>query len=1116
MRPDYPPPIPGSRKLFCRHFILFFLLLGCLCSRAQVQNISGTITDEDGKPLPGASITLKDKKAGTHAGADGSFHLQGLSADILVVSYAGYMSQSQRVGDQVEFRIALKPGTKKMDEVVVVGYGRQSRQTLTGAVSSVDPQVFKSAPNTNVGTALQGTVTGLHVSQTTGNPGSSPTITLRGGTDFTGNGTPLMILDGVIIPNLYGINMDDIERIDVLKDAGATAIYGARAANGVILLTTKKGKKGRSQVTYSYRLANNMIRRNPLKMLSGNDYLLWNRRGIGSKYEADMADGNASNASGDIGQNTSGAYGWTVAPAWTSPIGLYSTQLVSNTNRQYIGQPGWDLLVDKNPFNAAQTDSILYRDIDQRSLENLFLQKSTEQEHYLNFSGANDQGAFSLGLGAINDLGMVVGSSFKRINANFNGSLNVNKDLKVSMNAAGYTLSNTPSYYTADGSNTSGIIQRVGAIAPTVRFTNDTNGAILPGASASLGNPAYFKDIYQDNTSDQRYSGSLNLEYSILPSLTFLASGSGYIRYTTENKFTKAYYASNTSTETVTRPASFSNTKDVQYSYNAFLQYDHHFGNHHIGVLAGGEFYDLKEFTSSGSGTGAATDDIPWVTASSTISDANSDQPAWDRLASAIGRINYDYQQKYLLTVNMRYDGSSRFRINTYGFFPGITAGWNVHKENFFQNSPLRNVVSTLKPRVSYGENGSLTFLGTTIANSNYYPTSQVYSGGSVYNGSSSLYVANVINTALKWETSSTLNLGLDVGFLNDRLSLIGDYFIRNVYDKLATLTIPAWTGFSTYTTNLGQLQNRGLEMELKARILQPKTAGGLGWNFSFNFSTVKSYVIKLPFNGLPGNRASAGSGTGLTQVWDPANQGQIKYVGGLQEGKRLGTDEVWAPKYDGIYTSQDQLNKDANVYNSYNSYTHHTVKLLGDARWRQVNPNDTIDSRQSVFVGRTTPKLVGGFSSQLTWKGFTLYGQFDYATGFVIINDVRQRGLSQAQGGQNSSIDVKNTWSPDNMGGTLPRFYWYNSSANYITSANLYEKGDYLALRELTISYELAPELLRKATKDKIRGLRIYATGTNLAYFTGYSGNLPETGGEDVGRYTLPRTLTFGLNVNL
>jgi len=1112
MRLNCQPPVTKDHRPFrCRHLLFFSLLLACLYSRAQSQTISGTITDDDGKPLNGATISIKDKTTGAHTDAEGNFHLQALPGDVLIVSFTGYTTHSQKVGSQTEFHISLKPGDKKMDEVVVIGYGQQSRQTLTGAVSSVDPQVFKSAPSVNIGTTLQGTVTGVRVNQTSGSPGTSPSITFRGGTDFTGTGSPLVILDGAIVANLYAINMDDVERIDLLKDASTTAIYGARAANGVIVVTTKRGKKGRPQVTYSYRNIQNYVRRNPLKMLSAKDYLTMNRRGIASRYQADVLDGNVSNQNADINQNNSSAYGWSVAPAWTAANGIFSNQLVTDQNRGLIGKPGWNLLLDPNPFDPAKTDSIIFRSMTQQYLEDLYLQKSTEQQHYLNFSGASDQGAFSLGLGAVDDKGMIVGSSYKRFNANFNGSLNVSKYLKVNMNAAGYSLTSTPSYFSADGGNSVGITNRVFAISPTIRFTNDTSGAILPGAGTSLGNPAYFKNIYNDKTGDQRFSGSVSLDYTILPSLHFTASGSGYIRNTTENNFTKAYYASNSSTQTVTRPATFSNTNDVQYSYNAFLQYNHNFHDHHVSVLGGAEFYDFKETVSSGAASGSATDAIPWLVASSTISAASSDQPAWDRLASLIGRVTYNYKYKYLLNFNLRYDGSSRFKVNTYGLFPGVSAGWNLHNEDFFRNSGLSKYISTLKPRVSFGENGNMTFLG-----SSYFPTSQVYNSGSIYNGAASFFAGSLTNTALKWEKSSTLNMGLDVGFFQDRVLLIGDYFIRNVYDKLATLTIPAWTGFSSYTTNLGQLQNRGLELELKTRILQSKSPGGLNWDFSFNFSTVKSYVIKLPENGQPNNRESASSGLALTQVWDPNHPGQLRYVGGLQEGHRVGTDELWAPKWDGIYTSQAALDKDAAVYNSYNSYTHHTIKQLGDAKWHQVYKNDTIDSRQNVYVGRSTPQYTGGFSTTLSWKGFTFYGQFDYALDFMISNQIKLLGLSQAAGGQNGSVDLLKTWSPENPNGTLPRFYWANSSGNYITSANIYEKGDYLALRELTLSYQFSSGVINKTLANRIHGLRLYVTGTNLAYFTGYSGNLPETGGADAGRYALPRSVTFGLNLNL
>ena len=304
--------------------------------------------------------------------------------------------------------------------MVVVGYGQQSRRTLTGAVSSIDNTVFKSVPRTNVGTALQGTAPGLRVQQTTGQPGATPTIVFRGGTDFNGSGSPLVVLDGVIVPSLFGINMEDVEKIDLLKDAASAAIYGARASNGVILVTTKRGKKGRTSVTYSYKTANNYIRRNPLPYMNAADYIRWNRQGLASRFAAAQADGNTAEMNAARNQLT-GAWGWGVNSGWTAPDGKYSTQLVSNANRQLLGDPQYSLLLDKNPFNPNQTDSLLYRSTSQRELEDLILQRGTLNEHYLNFSGGNDQGNFSLGLGSLSDQGIVVGSALKRLNLNFNG-----------------------------------------------------------------------------------------------------------------------------------------------------------------------------------------------------------------------------------------------------------------------------------------------------------------------------------------------------------------------------------------------------------------------------------------------------------------------------------------------------------------------------------------------------------------------------------------------------------------------------------------------------------------------------------------------------------------------
>ncbi|MEO6070372.1 MAG: SusC/RagA family TonB-linked outer membrane protein [Chitinophagaceae bacterium] len=1109
-----------SASLKAGLFFAFFLFSISVWSQAK--RITGKVLSaEDNSPLPGVSITVKGKSGGTQTNTTGDYAIDVATGDVLVFSYAGYLSQEVKTGASSTIDLSLKANASKMDEVVVVGYGTQSRKTFTGSVSTVNPAAFAHSPSSNVATALQGTLPGLRVQQSTGQPGTSPSISFRGGTDFNGNGSPLYVVDGVILPTLYGLDMNDIASIDLLKDAASTAIYGARAANGVILVTTKKGKRGKTQVTYSVSHTNNYIRRNSSEYLSAADYIRINRQGIRARYLGDSLDKNTNAMNTDRGQ-LSGSWGWATSSGFTSPVGLYTTQLVSNANRKYLTNPNWSLLLDPNPFVFGQVDSILYREIDVQTRENLILQQNATTEHNLSFSGANEQGDYALSLGTINDQGMVIGSYLKRWNMNFNGGLNVGKNLRVTSNIGAYTVNQALPYNDPAGGAAGGLMQRFIGVAPTVRYYNDTSGAELPGPNdPTLGNPNYWRNLTINSTNQQRFLGGLNLEYTILPYLKFLASGSGYFLYTTNNSFNKAYQQGNGGSFNTNRAASFNNTKDIQYTTNAFLQFNKNMNGHSVTALAGGEFFEFKRYTLSGFGQGAATDLIPWLTASTapsvingTITNpagASSNFSAWERIASLIGRVNYSYKNRYLLTGIVRYDGSSRLSSdNFYGLFPGVSLGWNVHNEEFYRNSFLPKYISSFKPRISYGVNGNLTSLG-------YFSTAQVYNNAGVYNGNGGTYAASYINPDLRWERSNTFNVGADLGFINNRINASFDYFIRNVFDKLAGQSISAQTGFTSYTTNLGQLQNRGVELSVNAALLLPRTSNSIGLNVGGTLSTAKTFAIKLPFNGLPGNRQ------GTFQVWDPNHPGQLMQVNGLIEGQRSGLDEVWAPKWAGIYTSDGEIAKDANVYNAFLPYTNKKIKQLGDAQWYQVNKNDTIDSRQFVKVGRTTPQVTGSFYANSGIKGFHLYAGFDYALGFVILNNEIVRGLNQVQGSQNSTVDVLKTWTPTNTNGTLPRYYWANQGRNFATdasgsnpAADLWEKGDYLMLRELTLSYDLSNSLIQNALRDKIKGLSLYITGSNLKYFTPYSGNFPEVGGVDNGKYPLPRRLTLGARITL
>lgn len=1086
----------------CKLFFLISLIVLTKISYSQT-TISGSVLNIQDEILSGVSIKNLNNESQVITNDRGVFQISGAVGDVLQISFVGYESLSYTITKLHENIIRLDAQNVMIDDVVVVGYGTQKRSKLSGSVSSVNKEALLSAPNTNAATALQGTVSGLRVQQTTGEPGASPTISFRGGTEFNGSGTPLYIVDGVIVPSLYGINSSDIESIDLLKDAASTAIYGARASNGVVLVTTKKGKKGSTKVEYQLKHANNYVRRNPVAYLDARDYIIWNRQGIASRYQANIADGNAAAASSTAGQMTSASWGWATNPSFEFSDGRYSTQLLSDQNRHLFGQSGWRMLVDRNPIEPYRADSILYKGVSQRQLEDLILQQSSYNEHYLNFSGGSDVSTFNLGIGTVKDIGMVVGSQLNRHNVNFNGGLKVSKDLNVNVNMAAYSLSSNPSYVNASSSsNLGGVIQRFGGAAPTIRLVDDLTGEALPGGDANgIANPNYFKDIYQKKTGEHRFSGGLSIEYKILDNLKLVGNANGFIRFNETDDFTRAYQNGSRGDMITTRNASFGRNKTQQYTVNGLLQYEKSFGLHNLNALAGGEYFEYKHFTSSASAMGAATDFIPWLSASTeALGVPSSAFSQWERMVSGITRIDYDYDTRLLFTMNLRYDGTSRLKDNKFGYFPGMSLGWNMHREQFIQESPLANTISSLKPRISWGQNGSVNAVG-------YFGTESPFGNVGTYDGNAGVGPAGFVNTALRWEKVSSTNFGVDLGLFDNRVNFNMDYFIRDVYNKVASLGIPSWTGYSNYTTNLGQLRNKGVELE--AQVYALRNNNGFNWRIGGTFTHVKNYVVELPDNGLDGNRQST------SEVWNP-QKSKYEQVGGLYEGRRVGLDEVWAPIYDGIYTTQEQLDKDALLYNSNLGYSNKTLKFLGDARWRDLNEDGVIDSYDKVYVGRTTPTVQGGFHSNLTWKGIGLYTQFDYALGFVIIDQSWLRGMAQAQGSANMPVDVKHTYSEYTPTGTLPRFYWANAGGNYSTAANYYQKGDYLALREVTLSYQLDDELLQRLVKNRIKGLRAYVSGSNLAYLTKYNGTLPEVGGDDPGRFPLPRRVTFGVNITL
>jgi hypothetical protein len=473
-------------------------------------------------------------------------------------------------------------------------------------------------------------------------------------------------------------------------------------------------------------------------------------------------------------------------------------------------------------------------------------------------------------------------------------------------------------------------------------------------------------------------------------------------------------------------------------------------------------------------------------------------------IASLFGQLNYDFDYKYLLGLTFRYDGTSRLGNDQWDFFPGVSVGWNVHNEDFFKDSNIINYLTRIKPRLSYGVNGNIDIL----SNFGVFGT---YGGTSIYDTQAG-YVNNGLPLLdLKWERSTTLNAGLDLALLNNRITIIADYFVRDVKDKLASLTLPLWTGFSSITTNNGTLQNRGLELQANADILKTRD---FNWNLGLTYYRVRNYAKKLPDNGIEKNRQ------GGTEIYDPETGTNI-YVGGLQEGERVGLDLITAYVFDGVYQTQADIDEHEGriVEFAYRD----DVRFLGDTRWKDLNDDGVINYLDRVVIGRRTPDFIGGLTSDIRYKNLSLFVKTDFTIGHYIINGRRVKGIAQTQGNQNGPIEIRDTWTEDNPTSNIPIFTLVDRQRNHLaaggdqgsmdnSSSRMWEKGDYMALREVTLSYDLDGRVLNNVFQN----LRLYVSGANLAYFNGFSGSSPEeaSGGIDDGRFPLPRTITFGLNV--
>ncbi len=1081
--------------------MVVFLLGGISSAFAQAKmKISGHVADVNGEPLIGIQVVpVGATQSGGLTDLDGNYSIN-VPTDVKALSflYVGYKKQTIQIKGRQRIDVVMREDNKLLDQVVVTGYSSQARSRMTTSIAKLDTKSLESAPRSNIGTALQGSIPGLKVSMSSGQPGQTPNITLRGGTSFDGSGTPLVLVDGVP-SSFYAINSDDVASIEVLKDAASTAIYGARAANGVILVTTKKGKAGTSRVTFRTKLSYNARPVDPMQYLGAKDYVKFNRIGIQKTHEI---FGNKRFNGYLVGMNSA-------ATGNNTTNSIYTTMYLTDDNK-YLLEKGSGWLTLPDPLDPTKT--LIFQD---NKHSDLFYQPSHSEDYSVSFEGGNDKGTYYLGLGALNDKGLVIGSGFKRYSATFNGSYNITDRLKVSSSVMYIHSSKAQPF-----DSLSNLFQRGAGQAPTTRkwFTNpDGTDSNRPhsGTSFGFGNPIYYKDKRPRTNLEQRLSANAQLDFKLTDNITLTAKGSHFTINDSNEQFNKAYLEGGDRREITKRESYFNYSRILRNQFTALARYTDTFADkHHISALGGWEWFEQKYFSASAATRLAPTDLIPTMNAGAEAEGTPSSFKTEYAIASVLGQVNYDYDMRYLVGLTFRYDGTSRLGDNKWGFFPGASLGWNLHNEEFYKESKIKDYISTIKPRISYGVNGNIEVLGNYTVQGKYEGTPTFDSKGGYVNTA-------LPNPTLLWERSKTLNFGLDLGLFNGRISMMTDFFIRDVEDKLAGQKLAKWTGFSSITTNNGTIQNRGIEFQLNAEVIKTKD---FQWNMGLNLSHIVSYAKKLPFNGLDKNRQGGLEiFTGNKIMKDGKEVDETIYVGGNQEGERLGYDLVTAYQWDGVYKTQEEI--DAHKGRIVDFAFRKDTRYLGDSRWKDINGDNKIDARDRVVVGRTTPWLIGGLNTDFNYKGFSLYIKTDFAVGHYLVNGRRIKGLCQTQGNQNGPIEILDTWSPDNPTSDVPRYDftdqqrnhraggWDEGSFSNGSSRNL-ERGDYLAIREVTFSYNLNKPILNKLVK----GVRLYLTGSNLHYFTKYSGSMPEeskeTYGVDRGRYPLPRTLTFGANL--
>lgn len=1088
--------------------------------------IKGKVSDEAGQPVPGVNVILKGTTIGVSTDSNGDYAMSipsGNPQAVLVFSFIGYQTQEVSAGAQSVINITLVSDIQSLSEVVVVGYSEQSKTRTTAAISTLDADELKNASNPNPIQSMQGKIAGVSIPVMSGQPGQGATnIIIRGSSKLNAYGTgigtengnivkdddsasPLVVIDGVF-RSLDDVNADDIESFHVMKDAASTAIYGARGANGVIVIKTKTGKfkSGKPNVTFNYRTTIETPSRQ-FDYMSARDYLVLARTTINSTYDALPKDNLLNNGGFSAGTKVytaPGQYGTA-----TNLTALYDN-IVAVEGQAYVDNllaNGWQTIDD--PINPGTT--LLFAD---NNYQNLLWNNGYSNAYNVGIDGGGEVASYNVSLNYVDQAGTFAGTRYKRYNALSNIGLKPSDNLRLNVMLNYQNV--LPNYVEAYQNE----MVRGTRITPLLRIFKD-NGQPTTGENLTVRNR--FHTLAYDNTkvSTERIVSRLEADLEIIKGLHFRPAVSYLIQDYREAFFRKAF----------PDPIQFATQREKREEHSNFrqlmvdqiLQYDFAIQqNHEFSVLGGFNFTrettnDFRLGTQRGTNDYINTINEPSVGTvnGNTVTNVTTLGTSFVEIRSAsyFGQLNYNYDGKYLFNSTVRYDGFSNFAPeNKYALFPSASLGWNVHRENFWNV----NVVSSLKARASWGQAGSRD-LDITDTYGNYKAVS--------YGQRSGILRDNLSNPDLKWEVTETTDAGFDIGLWRDRVILSVDYYNKLTKDRLASLPLSSEAPFSSIVYNNGTLRNRGLEIEFGATVLD---VNGFNWKTSIVFGYNKQMIIDLPDNGRLKNRQGGGI------VYD-LKSGQEMEVGGVAEGERPWG--LWGFKPIGVFATEAEAQEWGKVDNLTSAAGKTVGKHAGDYIWADLNNDNIIDAKDMEFLGYRTPDKTGGMQNTFSYKNFTLRFNVDFALGHVINNGALARSLGQGRAyneGAPAEALGDEIWQKEgDTGKKYARFSFADydfGQRNYLRQVNsigvnssygvdvatLTTKGDFLAFREIYLGYQLPGTV---ASKLKLSSLTVFGSIYNIGYITEYKGLNPETyTGFDPGGYPRPRQFTFGATIKI